>query len=39
MHPKMMEDKITYHAARSGVTGRIAEASVITGELNDYFPE
>jgi hypothetical protein len=39
MHPKMTEDNAAYTAARSGVMGRIADASVITGELNDYFPE
>jgi hypothetical protein len=39
MQPKMTEDNAAYTAARSEVMGRSAEASVITGELNDYFPE
>jgi hypothetical protein len=39
MQPKMTEDNAAYTTARSGVIGRIAVASVITGELNDYFPE
>jgi redox-sensitive bicupin YhaK (pirin superfamily) len=39
MHPKMTEDSAAYTAARSGVMGRSAEASFITGGRNDYFPE